>query len=150
MFRKNNGFTLIECVVYMFLSMLIMIIGFKLLVTCTSVYFETVKKSLGLNSIDGSFLDIDRFLRDTGVQKISSEDNKIIIYRGDKSNIFEIQEILKFENNLIIKYYDIRNFNRYTTRNTIISNIDDFKVKIKGRLIYINISKGGTEYRKCL
>lgn len=150
MYKKKKGFTLIECTVYMFLSVTIMIIAFKLLVTSTSVFLETVKKSLELNSINECFLDIDRFIRDIKVQKITSDENKIVIYKGDGKNIYEMQEISKLENNLVVKYFDIRNLNKYTTRNTIVSNISDFKVKNKGRLIYIAIKKGGNEYKKCI
>lgn len=150
MYKKNRGFTLIECIVYMFLSVLIMAMGFKLLVTVTNVFFDTVNMGLDLNSINEGFLDIDRFLRDNKVQKIESDENKLVIYKGDNKNICEIQEISKLDNNLVIKYFDIRNLSKYTTRNTIVSNISDFKVKTKGKIIYLTVKKGGNEYKRCI
>lgn len=150
MYKKNKGFTLIECIVYMFLSVLIMAIGFKILVTSTNAFFKTVNMSLDLNSINEGFLDLDRFLNDNEVQRVTSDENKIIIYKGNEKSIYEMQEISRLENNLVIKYFDIRNLDKYTTRNTIISNISNFHVKNKGRIMYVTIEKGGNEYKRCI
>ena len=50
----------------------------------------------------------------------------------------------------MIKYYDIRNFEDFNARNTLALEIEEFEIKIKGKLIYLSLKKGGEEYIKCL
>lgn len=150
MCKKHKGFTLVECVVYMFLSVIIMIMAFKILFSSSNIFMETINKSIYINSINEGFLNMDRLIMDEKVVKISSDEDKIILYIGNEKGIYEIQEISRIDNNLVIKYFDIRDFTNYTTRNTIVYSIDDFKVKGKGRLLYIAIKKGGNVYRKCI
>ena len=146
--NKNKGFTLIECITYLSISLIVVSIGIKLLIDSKKIFYTSIKENMNLNSIEEAFhmidvMKIDHFYEITG----DIEKNKIIF---DKKGSLQKNELCTDKNDLIIKYYDYSGYNKQISKNLLLSNIDNFKVKKKGKLIYIVIKKNGEEYIKCI
>ena len=146
--NKNKGFTIIECIAYLSISLMIVSIGVKLLMDSKKIFYMGIKENMSLNSIEEAFHMID-------VMKIDNFDeingdvfkNKVIFY---KNSSLEKNELCKDNDNLIIKYYNATSYSRPVSKNLLLSNIENFEVKKKGKLIYIKIKKNGEEYVKCI
>lgn len=150
MLKVKKGVSLIECVTYMAVLIILSCILIKIIINTDYLYTKTIQAYSRQSDVEDVFANIERFINEEDVSKIEVKNNNIIIYKGNLKKNFQKEEIFKDNDKLIIKYYDIRNFEDYNTRNTLGIKIQEFKVNVKGKLIYIMIKKGGKEYIKCL
>lgn len=151
MYRKSTGFTLLEVVIYIGLSLTICLIGYKLVMQVKNIYLKNIEESLSLSSVEEAFITIDRFARESSEIEISNINNKLVINKGGfTDDSYEKRIIEESQGNLLIKYYDSRDQLNYKGRSTLITNISKFNVISKGKLIFITFEKGGTIYTKCL
>ncbi len=150
MCKKRKGITLIECITYIGVSVILGCILVKVIINTDYLYLKMVQIYNRKSDVDNVLMNMERFLNEEDVNKIEVKDNKIIILKGNEDKNFKKEEIFKDGSKLVIKYYDIRNFEDYNTRNTLGLEVEDFKVNVKGKLIYISLKKGGKEYIKCL
>lgn len=150
MYKRKKGMTLIECVTYMGVLVILSCVLIKIIMNTDHLYMKTIQTYSRQSDVENIFTNIERFINEEDVNKIEVRNNNIIIYKGNSKKNFKKEEIFKDNDKLMIKYYDIRNFEDYNTRNTLGLKIQEFKVNVKGKLIYIIIKKGGKEYIKCL
>lgn len=151
MYKKSKGFTLLEIVIYMGLSLIICLISYKLVMQVKNIYLKSIEESLSLSSVEEAFITIDKFARENSEIEISNSKNKLVINKGCfTDNSYEKRIIEESEGNLLIKYYDAKDELDYKSRNTLITKISNFKVISKGKLIFITFEKGGGIYTKCL
>lgn len=151
MYRKSKGFTLLEIVIYMGLSLIICLIGYKLVLQVKNIYLKSIEESLSLNSVEEAFITIDKFAREVEVIDISNINNKLVINKGYFTDSYYEKRIIEgSEGNLLIKYYDSIGNLDYTGKSTLITKISNFNVISKGKLIFITFKKGGVNYTKCL
>ena len=59
MYRKSKGFTLLEIIIYMGLSLIICLIGYKVVMEVKNMYSKSIEESLSLNSVEEAFITID-------------------------------------------------------------------------------------------
>lgn len=156
MFKKKRGFTLIECIIYIFIGTIITSISLKILVDTSIVYKNLVESSEETNNVESALVNLERLLRNETIERINSTNDTVEILKISKNKnktgkvYYEKEELIKEGKNLIIKYYDLINTPDYKMKNVLLENINDFKVYKKGRLRYLVIIKGNKEYIKCL
>lgn len=151
MYKKNKAFTLVEIVIYMGLSLIICFIGYKFVMNLKKIYSISMEESLSLNSVEEALITIDKFVSEDDVIDISNVDNKVVINKGNHTNVsYERRIIEASEGNLLIRYYDCKDKLDYKGKSTLITKIDSFNVISKGKLIFITFKKGGVTYTKCL
>ncbi|MBE6052019.1 MAG: hypothetical protein E7214_15580 [Clostridium sp.] len=156
MFKKKRGFTLIECIIYIFIGTIITSISLKILVDTSIVYKKIVENSEDINNVESAFVNIERLFRNETIERINSTEDTIEILEISKNKDktgkvhYEKEELLKEGKNLIVKYYDLINTPDYKMKNVLLENISDFKVYKKGKLKYLVIIKDNKEYIKCL
>ena len=148
-FNKKKGFILLEDVAYLTIYLMIVSMGCKLLLEVKNIYYESIKENMNMNCIEEAFHMID-VMKIEDFDEVYRENNKIIFFRKISSNVWEKNKISEFNNNLVIEYYDIKNSNRPSNRNTILTKIDNFEVKKKGKLIYLTVERKGEKFTKCL
>lgn len=151
MYRKSKGFTLLEIVIYMGLSLMICLMGYKLVMKLKNIYSISIEESLSLNSVEEAFITIDKFAREVDVLDVSNINNKLVINKGYYTNgLYETRIIEASEGNLLIGYYDSKGEELTGNRRTLIKKIKNFEVVSKGKLIFITFEKGGVTYTKCV
>ena len=150
MYKFEKGMTIIECMVWISLMMIITSILAKLFINVNYIFAKCEEEQINESDINDLFINIERFLSEDGVQKIDFTNNSLVICKGTKDKTFKKEVISKQENEIIIKYYDITDFEDYNARNTLAKNIDDLKIIKKEKLLYITVLKGGKEYIKVL
>lgn len=106
-------------------------------------------KSRDINQVYNAFSTIDYFCYRDIVFQVEKSENTIEIYERVDSENYKIKRILKRGKNLSVVHYNINNVEE-VSNNPILENIEDFKVYKKDNLIYIEITKGGEEYIKCI
>lgn len=150
MYKKKKGIMLLECIIYISLSLILTCILVKILLNTDYMYIKTMKNKTISSDIKDFFVNVERFANEEDVKKIEVSNNVLIIYKGTSEKNFQKEEIFKDDSKIMIKYYDIRNFEDFNARNTLALEIEEFEIKTKGKLIYLSLKKGGEEYIKCL
>ena len=145
--NKKRGFTIIESLVYIFLTTLILVQGINLFVLMYKSYIETAKLTIKYNNCQNFYINLDNIISEGGIDQIIVDDNYILFSKDIKSN--NLEKIIKsYEGKIVVKYVRA---NVTQTINTMLEDIDDFEIKKKGKLIYLIIhDKDGKEFIRCI
>ena len=145
--KKKNGFTIIESLVYIFLTTIILVEGISLYVSMYKSYLETKALTIKYNNYQNFYINLDNIISEGNVEKIIVNNDNIVFSKDDKSK--KLNKIIKAnEGKIVVKY--LRN-GATETINTMLEGVDRFEVKIKGKLIYLIIyDKEGKEFIRCI
>lgn len=146
-FRKNRGFTIIESLVYIFLTTMILVEGINIFVYMYKSYMENAALSIKYNNCQNFFTSLDNIISEGGLEEIIVNDNYIIFSKSKKSNLPD-KTIKAFDGEIVVKY---TKGNVTQTINIMLENIDNIEVKKKGKLIYFEVrDKEGKEFIRCI
>lgn len=150
---KNNkkGFTLIEMIIYLAVSLLIILILSDIFIVSYKSFNKNIKKDSDINSIENGIIAIKDMSMDSRVIFKEKNNNSLVLYQKFK-DFYCVQSIYKKNNQLIVEYserYDNGNY-EIKAEETIIKNINNFYVYKKENLLYIKIIKEGKEYIICI
>ncbi|VYU28620.1 hypothetical protein [Clostridium paraputrificum] len=106
-------------------------------------------KSREMNQVYNAFSTIDYFSSKDDVFKVDKSGDTVEIYESIGNENYKIKRILKRGNNLSLVHYNETNVQE-VSNNPIMENIEDFKVYKKESLVYVEITKGGEGYIKCI
>lgn len=143
--RKKGGFTIIESLVYIFLTTIILAQGINLYVSLYKAYIDKVTISSKYNNYQNFFVNIDSIIDKGEYEKVIAQDNSILFFQKDNNGELD-KRINSYGGNVVVKYMNDSN-----NINVMIEDIDCLEVKNKGKLIYIILhDKDGKEFIKCI
>ena len=145
--NKKKGFTLIELIIYLAVSLTIILILSDIFIVFYKSFNKNINKDSTINSIENGLVAIKDMVMDSRVVFKENKKNSLLIYQKFK-DFYWVQSIYKKDSNLIVEYSE-QYFNSVSIikgRQTIIKNINKFYVYKKGNLLYIKIIKEGQEY----
>jgi len=145
--KKKRGFTIIESLVYIFLTTIILAEGINLFVLMYKSYIETVNLSIKYNNCQNFYINLDDIICEGGLDQIIVDDKYILFSKDIKSN--NLDKIIKsYEGRIVVKYMRA---NVTQTINTMLEDIDELEIKKKGKLIYLIIyDEDGKEFIRCI
>lgn len=145
--KKSFGFTIIESLVYIFLTTIILVEGINLYVSMYESYIEARELTIKYNDLQNFYINLDNIISEGNLEQIIIDDKSIIFSKDDKSN--NLNKIIKSNGGKIVVKYMRSNVTE--TINTMLKDIDRFEVKKKGKLIYLIIyDKEGKEFIRCI
>lgn len=146
---KSSGSTLIELEVHIFMIIIIFALsltGYREIINVFNNCMETIEN---YNEFDDTYITLKNILNDENANRCEVKDNSIFVYCNDMYKI-----ITNKNHNLKIDYYVFLEGTietaAYEKYNLLLNDVDDFIVTKKGKLIYVEIFKGGTSYIMCL
>lgn len=164
---RKGGFTLIECIAYIFISTIILTI-----ITTITIdgYKHFIRRGEFINredEIDNAILSIRKIFNDVnntdyiiknnkieiikeeqGIEEVNNKNNAINKDLNVKSKEFEV-----ISGNLYVKYYsynEYENKRKHETSNIILENVENFNAFKKKNLIYVDLIVDGREFLICL
>lgn len=145
--NKKKGFTLIELIIYLAVSLTIVLILSDIFIAFYKSFNRNINKDRNINSIENGLVAIKDMVMDSRVIFKESNKNSLLIYQKFK-DFYWVQSIYKKDNNLIVEYSEqyFNNVSIRKGRQTVIKNINNFYVYEKGNLLYVKIIKEGEEY----
>ena len=151
--KKTKGFTLLEVVISISISMILLLSIVKINIELVGNYIKISEESIVENSFDNALLNLDNIINGYLVSNINTEDNKIIIkYDIDiEENFYKIKKIYLNNKKLMVETnnYDSDGFSK--GNNVILNNVREFNVYVKDNLIYYKITLCSGESRiKCI
>lgn len=163
---RKGGFTLIECIAYIFISTIILTI-----ITTITIdgYKHFIRRGEFINredEIDNAILSIRKIFNDVNNTDYIIKNNKIEIIKeeqgieevNNKNNInkdlnVKSKEFEVISGNLYVKYYsynEYENKRKHETSNIILENVENFNAFKKRNLIYVDLIVDGREFLICL
>jgi hypothetical protein len=144
---RKLGFTIIESLVYIFLTTMILAGGISLYISMYRSYIETAKITIKYNNYQSFFINLDSIISEGCLEKIVVNDNYVLFSKSYKSD--DLDKVIKSnEGKIYVKY--IKN-NTVETINTMLDNIDNLEIKKNGKLTYFIVrDKEGTEFIRCI
>ena len=163
---RKGGFTLIECIAYIFISTIIL----SIITTITiDGYKHFIRRGEFINredEIDNAILSIRKIFNDVNNTDYIIKNNKIEIIKeeqgieevNNKNNInkdlnVKSKEFEVISGNLYVKYYsynEYENKRKHETSNIILENVENFNAFKKRNLIYVDLIVDGREFLICL
>ncbi|OOM81007.1 hypothetical protein CLPUN_11670 [Clostridium puniceum] len=145
--EKSGGFTIIESLVYIFLTTIILVEGINLYVSMYKSYIEARALTIKYNDYQNFYINFDTIISEGNLEQIIVDDKSILFSKDDKSN--NLNKIIKSsEGKIVVKYM---RFDVTEAINTMLKDIDRFEVKRKGKLVYLIIyDKEGEEFIRCI
>jgi hypothetical protein len=145
--KKKYGFTIIESLVYIFLTTIILVEGISLYVSMYKSYMENKAITIKYNNYQNFYINLDNIISEGNIEGITANNDNIIFSKDLKSENL-IKEIKANEGEIGVKY--LRN-GATETINTMLAGVDRFEVKTKGKLIYLIIyDEDGKEFIRCI
>lgn len=145
--RNNKGFTIIESLVYIFLTTIILVEGISLYISIYKSYLETQLLTIKCNNYQNFYINLDNIIAEGNIEKIVANSDNIIFSKDNKAE--NINKIIKaFDGKIVVKY---TKYSSSETINYMLKDIDKLEVKAKKNLIYLIIyDKEGKEFIKCI
>lgn len=81
---KKKGFTLLEFILYMSISLIITSIVIRVLMDTRQIYYKSLEESLNANNIVEGFITIDNIAKDESLIKIETMESNIKFYYENK------------------------------------------------------------------
>lgn len=146
---KYKGFTLLECMAYLAIYVLILFVDFNLLLNIEKGYYKYANEHRINHEVNQVNLTIDRLINEDVTSVISSTATGeiLIFYYNDNSMGGNRNELFVLKNKLVIAYYREA---KLETINEILTNVDWINLIEKDKVKYLIINKEGQRYIKCL
>jgi Tfp pilus assembly protein PilW len=144
---NNRGFTIIESLVYIFLTTIILVEGISLYISEYKSYLETQLLTIKCNNYQNFYINLDNIIAEGNIEKIVANSDNIIFSKDNKAE--NINKIIKaFDGKIVVKY---TKYGSNETINYMLKDIDKLEVITKKNLIYLIIyDKEGKEFIKCI
>jgi len=145
--KKKRGFTIIESLVYIFLTTMILVEGINLFVLMYKSYIEATKLTIKYNDYQNFYINLDNIICEGGLESILVDDNYILFSKNSEFKNLE-KKIKSNEGKIVVKY---TRYGATESINTMLKDIDNLEVKKKGKIIYLIIhDKDGKEFIRCI
>jgi hypothetical protein len=145
--KKKRGFTIIESLVYIFLTTIILVEGLNLYVLMYKHYIDVTKLAIRYNNYQNFYISLDNVISEGNLEEIIIDDNYILLSKNiEDPNLSKT--IKSYEGEIVVKCIDKLG---KSTINTMIKDIDIIEVKKKGKLNYLIIHDiEGKEFIRCI
>lgn len=150
-YRKSKGYTLLELVVYLSISIIILSLGIKCLFEGSRSLNFGINKVRNINKAINGLNSVEYLAKKDAVTEINVIGDDLLLYEEVEEKLFYIRRIKKVGTELKVFHYLWQNGSQEDRGNyPIMKEIDDFKAVRKGNIIYLVVVKGGEEYIRCL
>ena len=145
--KRNRGFTIIESLVYIFLTTIILVEGINLYVLMYKYYIQTTNLTIKYNNYQNFNINLDNIISEGGLNEVIVGDNTVLFSKTiEDANLYKT--IKSYEGEIVVKCI---NKDGKSTINTMLKDIDKIEVQTKGKLIYLIIhDKDGMEFIRCI
>lgn len=145
--KKKRGFTIIESLVYIFLTTMILVEGINLFVLMYKSYMDTLYLSIKYNNYQNFYINLDYIISEGGLDTVTVNDNTILLTKTINDPVI-YKKIRSYNGKIVVKCLNKRGDNPI---DTMLQDIDTLDIYRKGKVIYFIIhDKDGKEFIRCI
>ena len=148
--KRKNAFSIIESLVYIFMTMIILSEGLSLTVLMYKSYIENAKMVKEYNDIQNFYLGFQNIVSERNINKVRYFEKQIIFSKYIDGKIKNKSIQYKPSNrSVVVKTYD--EYGRFLNEDKMLGNISNMYVKEKDQLLYLIIcDEEGKEFISCV
>ena len=145
--KYKKAFTILESIIYIFLSTIILMEGINMCISIYKVYVDIRNSSIRANEYKNFYINLNNIISEGGLENIVVGDDYILLCKGESSENIR-KKICLYEKKIVISYSDERGTLTY---NNMLYDIKEMKVIKKENLIYVKIyDENGEEFICCI
>lgn len=140
---KKGGFTILESMIYIFLSVIIISEGLNLFIPMYKTYLEVKSKSIRSNEYENFYINLNNIISEGGISDIVTGSDYITLCKSE----FEdgLKKTIRVHDNKIVVVYS--KDGEILTYNNMLFNIEKIEINKKENLIYMKIyDENGDNY----
>ncbi|MGN0143925.1 MAG: hypothetical protein ACI398_03010 [Clostridium sp.] len=146
-YKKNHGFTILESIIYIFLSTIILAEGISLFVSEYDTYLKIKNDSIRANEYDNFYINLNNIISEGTLEDVIVGNDYIELNKGKIEDNLK-KTIRVYEGKLVVVYSKDGNILTY---NNMLYNVEKIEVVKKENLIYMNIyDENGEEFICCV
>ena len=146
-FKRKKAFTIIESIIYIFLSVIILTEGISLLIPVYKVYLETKNDSMICNEYTDFYINLINIVSEGGINDIVIGSDYITFCKSEFDD--DIKKTIRvYDKKLIVLY---SRDDDILTYNNMLFNIEKIEVEKRKNIIYLNIyDENGENFICCI
>lgn len=149
--KSKKGFTIIESLIYIFMTTLILNEGIYLTVLMYKSYLCNAQITKEYNDIQNFYVGLQQIVSERNISEVDCDEteNKLIFHKYVENT--EKKKSIEFKSNgsAIVKSYDSKN--KLLNEDKMLGNVADINFKKKDNLIYMVLYyNDGKEFISCL
>lgn len=133
--KRKKAFTLIESIVYIFLSLIILVEGINMLIPMYKTYLEARAKSIRCNEYKNFAVNLNNIICEGSIDEIAQGDDYITLCKSNYDR--KMKKTIRVYNGKIVVVYS--DGDKILTYNNMLYDVNRMEVYKKNKLIYINI-----------
>lgn len=140
---KKGGFTILESMIYIFLSVIIISEGVNLFIPMYKTYLDIKSKSIRSNEYKNFYINLNNIISEGGISDIVTGSDYIDLCKSE----FEdgLKKTIRVHDKKIVVVYS--KDGEILTYNNMLFNIEKIEIKKKENLIYMKIyDENGDNY----
>ncbi|MDO5516896.1 MAG: hypothetical protein Q4F66_05030 [Clostridium sp.] len=148
--RNKKGYTIIESLIYIFMTTLILNEGLYLTVLMYKSYIYNAEVTKEYNDIQNFYVGFQEIASEKNISEIKCTDNKIIFLKYVNGE--EKKKSIEYKSEgqgVVVRSYDP--YGRFLNQDKMLGNINNMDFIKKGKLVYMIIyDKDGKEFISCV
>lgn len=145
--KKKGAFTILESMIYIFLSTLILAEGISIFISAYGTYLEIKQDSIRANEYKNFCINLNNIISEGSLEQIVAGDDYIELCKGDFEDNIK-KTICVYGKKIVVVY---SKHGETLSYNNMLYNIEKMHVVKKGKLIYINIfDENGENFICCI
>ncbi|WP_294156656.1 competence type IV pilus minor pilin ComGF [uncultured Clostridium sp.] len=134
-YKKKRAFTLIESIIYIFLSVIILAEGINIFIPMYKTYLEVRAESIRANEYKNFCINLNNIISEGRLKEISAGEDNLTLCKSDYGG--ELKKIIRVCDGKVVAVYS--EGNRILTYNNMLYEVEQMEVYKKNKLIYVNI-----------
>ncbi|WP_294401998.1 hypothetical protein [uncultured Clostridium sp.] len=134
-YKKKKAFTLIESIIYIFLSVIILAEGINIFIPMYKTYLEVRAESIRANEYKNFCINLNNIISEGCLNEISAGKDYITLGKSDYDG--ELKKTIRVYDGKVVAVYS--EGNKILTYNNMLYDVERMEVYKKNKLIYVNI-----------
>ena len=146
-YKKKQGFTILESIIYIFLSTIILTEGINLFVSEYGTYVKIKQDSIRANEYENFYINLNNIISEGSLENVITGNDYIELDKDEYEENLK-KTICVYDGKVVVIYSKDGSILTY---NNMLYDVEKMKVIKKGNVIYINIyDRSGEEFICCV
>ena len=146
-FKQRKGFTIIESIIYIFLSVIILAEGINIFIPMYKNYEEIKENSIRCNEYTNFYINLNNLISEGSVDEIVTGEDYITLCKSSYEKNLK-KTIRVYDKKIVVVY---SKGDEILTYNNMLFNVKGMEVNKKKKLIYVKIyDENGDEFICCI
>lgn len=148
--KYKKGFSIIESLLYIFMTIIILSEGLNLTIIMYKGYLDNAEVVKEYNDIQNFYVSLQNIIGERNINSVTCSDKEIKFSKYIDNEVKNKSIVYKpYNKSIVVRTYD--EWGRFLNENKMLGNVSNMSVKKKDNLIYLIICDNyGKEFISCI